>query len=208
MLTDGQSVAAWKMEAGGTWRAVPGAPMSFSFYGKPVKDELWVAGGDKPVYSFMDRTRYLDGSVPFKCRLVTRGAYAPGGAVSAEAVMVRTGTSWTDTSPLKVALVGDFGRVGDLYTYEEAAIPGAASGHTQIQRGEVVQVIRQGAMSHWFQVELEKFAVNRELLFGPIHLDMIPRNYHPEGISISDPGRLEPILDYGFLGWDPDTTEM
>ena len=63
-------------------------------------------------------------------------------------------------------------------------------------------------MSHWFQVELEKNIWNSDVLMGPIRLELIARNWHPESISLSDPGRAEPILDAGFITWDPETTEI
>lgn len=210
MLTDGANVACYLMRNGaeGTWRFTPGEPMSFKFSCSPKKGELWVGGDDKPIFSIMDRSRFMDNMTPFLCRLVTNATYIPAGMVSGEALQVWTNTRWSDNSQLLIALLGDFGRLADVYQFTPVTDPGAAAGVVPGQRGEVLQIVRQGAMSHWFQIEIQKYAWNRDILFGKIRLDILPRNWHPEGVSISDPGRAEPILDAGFLEWDPQTTEL
>ena len=93
--------------------------------------------------------------------------------------------------------------MADIYEFEDDTGTGSASGYQKSQRGDVLQSVRQGAVSHWFQVMLEKYAWNDSVLFGPITLECIPRNYHPESVSLSDPGRAEPILDGVLLGRDP-----
>lgn len=210
MLTDGQRVACYLMRgnADGTWRLKPGEPMSFAYSCSPKKGELWVGGGSFPIYSLMDKDRVKDGSTPFTAKLATNGTPVPKSMISGEALRIWTWTRWTDKSQLKIALVGDHGRLADLYQFEETLEPGASAGHAQGQRGEVLQIVRQGAMSHWFQVELEKNIWNSDVLMGPIRLELIARNWHPESISLSDPGRAEPILDAGFITWDPETTEI
>lgn len=210
MLTDGQKVACYLMRGNddGTWRLKPGVPMSFAYSCSPRKGELWVGGGDKPIYSLMDKDRVKDGSVPFTARLATNGTPVPKGMISGEALRIWTWTRWTDKSQLKIALVGDHGRLADLYQFEETQEPGAAASPVQGQRGEVLQIVRQGALSHWFQVELEKNVWNSDVLIGPVRVELIARNWHPESISLSDPGRAEPILDAGFITWDPETTEI
>jgi hypothetical protein len=210
MLTDGQRVACYLMRNGstGTWRFEPGEVMSFAYSCSPRKGELWVGGEDKPIYSIMDKARVKDGSTPFLARLATNGTPIPQGMISAEAYRVWTKTKWDDASQLKIALLGDHGRLADLYQFEEDVTPGAAVGHAQGQRGDVMQVIQDGALSHWFQVELQKHIWENGVLFGPIRLEVFPRNWHPEGVSMSSAGRAEPILDAGMLTWDPETTEI
>lgn len=210
MLTDGQRVACYKMgdNADGTWRLIPGETMSFSFSCSPTKGELWVGGEDKPIYSLMDKSRTKDGDTPFLCRLATNATPVPQGMISGEAYRIWTWTRWTDNSQLKIVLLGDHGRVADLYQFKEDETSGASTGHTMGQRGQVMQVVRAGALSHWFQIELEKYSWNQEILFGPIMLELFARNWHPESVSMSEAGRAEPILDAGMLTWDPETTEL
>ena len=210
MLTDGSKVACFKMKDNetGTWRLTPGEPMSFMHSCSPRKGDLWVGGDDKPIYSLMERGLVLDGNTPFLAKLATNATPVPGGSVSGEAYRIWTTTRWTDKSQLKIALVGDYGRVADLYQFEESLAPGMSDAHTAATRGTVMQVVRQGALSHWFQVELEKYIWAPDTLIGSVRLEVIARNWHPESISISDPGRAEPILDSGFITWDPETTEL
>ena len=210
ILSDGRKAACFLMRNGsnGTWRIEPGEPMSFACASYPRKGELWVGGGDKPIYSLMERGSVRDGDTPFLCRVATNATNVPKGMISGEAAQVWTQTRWTDNSQLKISVNGDHGRVADLYEFVDDTAPGASAGYVQGQRGDVMQVIRAGALSHWFQIELQKYAWNSDILFGPIRLEIIPRNWHPEGISVSDPGRAEPILDAGLLTWDPETTEL
>lgn len=211
MLTDGERVACFQVDDGstGTWRLSIDGIASFACSCSPRKGELWVGGGDAPILSLMDHNavRDFEGNVdletPILCRLLTNGTKVPKGVVSGEAYAIRTGTRWTDASQLRISLLGDHGRVADLYEFEDDTGTGSASGYQKSQRGDVLQSVRQGAVSHWFQVMLEKYVWNDSVLFGPITLECIPRNYHPESVSLSDPGRVEPILDGALLGRDP-----
>lgn len=207
ILTNGVVNAAYLMRGNdrGTWRITTGEPMSLLCHSFPRKSECWVGGGDKPFYRLMDPDAVMDGMTPFLARIYTKATMTPGKEGFGEAYAVYTNCRWTDTSALKVAVLGDHGRVADIYGFEEDHGTGSASLPLPAQRGPVLQGVMAGAASHWFQVGLEKYVWNVDTLFGEISLDILPRLYHPESISISDPGRPEPILDADFFGFESDT---
>ena len=213
MVSDGQYVACLRIEddgGTGTWRLSSNAGMSFLCTCSPSKGTIWVGGGSQGIFSLMVPGATKDGegwtgAVPFTARLVTNGTPVPKGVVSGEAYVIKTLTRWLDTgSQLKISLIGDYGRVSDLYQFESTLEPGNAPG-TATERGIVTQPVLQGALSTWFKVGLEK-NIWGDTLFGPIELQCLPRNYDTEGWSLSDPGRVEPILDSGIITWDPETT--
>lgn len=207
ILTDGQKNAAYLMRGNdrGTWRITPGEPMSLLCHSFPRKGECVVGGSNKPFYRLMNPDAVKDGQTPFLARIYTKATMTPGKEGFGEAYAVYTNCRWTDTSSLKIAVLGDHGRVADLYEFQEDAGALSASTPAPAQRGPVLQGVMAGAASHWFQVGLEKYIWNPDTLFGEISLDILPRLYHPESISISDAGRPEPILDADFFGFESDT---
>lgn len=108
---------------------------------------------------------------------------------------------------MKVVVNGDYGRVADAYGYIESKDTGAAREPIRLQRGPVLQGIRAGAASHWFQVGIEKYIWNTDTLFGPIELDIISRVYHAESISISDPDEVHVDIDVDFFGFQAETEQ-
>ena len=213
VVSDGQHTACLSTADGAmrTWRMTSNISIPLVCSCSPEKGRVVVGGGNSGLFSMFDDMSIMDGTglpeggTPFTARLTTNATYVPKGTVSGEAYAIRTDTWWEDKSQLKIHLLGDFGRVADLYQHDDSLEPGVASGYTQAQRGTVTQVVRQGALSHWFKVMLEK-NVWAKFLVGGVRLEMIPRRYDTEGISISDPGRSEPILDGDFVTWDPGET--
>ena len=204
ILSDGEVNAALLMRGNdiGTWTIVTAVKSSMLYHCFPKKGICWIGGYDKPFLSLMQQDAVFDGGFPFLAKLYTNGTEAPAGIETGEAYALTTGTRWADTSQLKIAVISDGGRVSDIYGFEESHETGAASLPAPMERGPVVQGVMAGAVGHWFMCGLEKYIWDRNVLFGPIHLDLLARNYHAESISVSDAGRPEPILDAGYFTKD------
>lgn len=216
MTSDGQFVACFRLDddgGTGTWRLSTNVAMSFMCSCSPAKGVTWVGGGSQGIFSLMEPGRTKDGegwagAAPFTARLITNGTPVPQGVVTGEAFSIRTLTRWVDSgSQLKISLMGDYGRVADLYQFEDTTDHGATGVVSQVERGAITQPVVHGALSHWFQVGLEK-NIWGKTLFGPIELRCLKRNYDTEGWSLADAGRAEPILDSGIITWDPEVTEI
>lgn len=209
IITDGKIAAAYLMRISdrGTWRLSMAGDVSLECNGKPSKKTCVVGGGSAPFYYLMDPGAVRDGNTAFLARLYTNATATPGKQGFGEAHSVSIGARWTDESQMKVVVNGDYGRVADAYGYIESKDTGAAREPIRLQRGPVLQGIRAGAASHWFQVGIEKYIWNTDTLFGPIELDIISRVYHAESISISDPDEVHVDIDVDFFGFQAETEQ-
>lgn len=204
IISDGVHSACYLMRGDdrGTWSFEPGVPMSLLNSSFPVKDICIVGGGGRPLYRLMDPSSTLDGNKPFLAKLYTNGTKVPKGYDCGEAYSIMTGASWGDSSQIKTVVLGDHGRLADIFEFENWQGTGGSDVVPLEQRGPVLQGVQDGAVSHWFQCGVEKY-IWGDTLFGPIALEVIPRNYRVESFSISNPARPEPILDSGYYGWNP-----
>ena len=205
ILSDGEHAAAYLLRGNdtGTWRIVPATPARFSFQSFPRKDVCWIGGSAFPILSLMDKSAVFDSNTAFLCRVYTNGTIMPKRIECGEVYSISTNSRWVDNGEMKTVVEGDFGRVAEIFTFEETQETGAATLPAKGIRGTVVQGVTAGAFSHWFQCGLEKYVRSSGTLFGEIRLDLIPRNLHAESISVSAPLKPEPILDAGFFGFDP-----
>jgi hypothetical protein len=204
ILTDGQHTACFLLrgDSRGTWTFTPGTPMSLLNAAFPVKDVCMVGGGGNPIYRLMDPAATLDGTLPFLAKLYTNGTKVPKGANCAEAYAIRASVKWSDGSQIKTVVLGDHGRLADLFEFEESQECGSATLPVPATRGPVLQGVQAGALSHWFQCGVEKY-IWGDTLFGPLELELIPRKMRDESVSISAPDAPEPTLDAGYYGWNP-----
>lgn len=203
ILSDGQNCAALLMRNGAnrTWRITIGNDMGCSFSCNPMPGECWVSSPGKSIYALMDGDTIMDGSSPFMARIVTNATYVPKGSVCAEAYSMSTLTQWSDKWQIRLSIIGDNTRVSQIFEFEESSTTGAASSPDPITRGEVMQGVQSGVVSHWFQCGLDKY-IHGKTLFGPIRLDIIPRSYHAESISVSE-AASQKSLDLAYFGFDP-----
>lgn len=203
ILSDGNNCAALLMRNGSnsTWRITIGRDMGCSFSCKPAVGECWVSAPGKSIYSLMDKDTIMDGSTPFMARLLTNATYTPKGSVCAEAYSMSTLTQWSDNWQIRMSIIGDNMRISQIFEFEESSSTGAASLPDPVTRGEVVQGVQSGAVSHWFQCGIDKY-IHGNTVFGPIRLDLIPRNYHAESISITE-AAADKALDLEYFGFDP-----
>lgn len=204
IVTDGKYTACFLLrgDSRGTWTFEPGSPMSLLNAAFPVKDVCLVGGGGSPIYRLMDPSATKDGDLPFIAKLYTNGTKVPKGMNCAEAYAIRVSAKWSDSSQIKTVVLGDHGRLADLFEFEESQECGAATLPAPATRGPVLQGVQAGAVSHWFQCGIEKY-IWGETLFGPIELELIPRKMREESVSISAPDAPEPTLDVGYYGWNP-----
>jgi hypothetical protein len=210
ILTDGKFNAAFLMRGNdnGTWRITPAEKISLLYQSFPKKGECIVGGGNFSFYKLMDSDAVSDGQRPFLARIYTKATATPGPDSFGEAYSVKTNCRWYDDSELKIAVISDYGRVASLYGYAEDRGTLSAAVPIPSQRGPVQQGIQNGTAGHWFQIGLEKYIRNKDTLFGEIQLEIIPRPYHYESISISDYSRPEPVLDQGYVSLEDDAIYM
>lgn len=204
IVSDGKHTSCFLMRGDdrGTWTFEPGVEMSLLNVAFPVKDICLVGGGGNPIYRIMDPMMTLDGSKPFLAKMYTNGTKVPKGMNCAEAYSIRASVKWSDDSQLKTVVLGDHGRLADLFQFDENQDCGSATLPVPVTRGPVLQGVQAGAVSHWFQCGVEKY-IWGDTLFGPIELELIPRKLRDESVSISAPEAPEPTLDSGYYGWNP-----
>ena len=209
IVSDGKSNACYLMrgDSTGTWALTTTANMSLSCSCYPTKGVCWVGGKSSDIYSLMEKGIVKDGAHPFKARLYTNATKVPKGIECAEAFSILADLHWTDSGRVGIALYGDYTRLENIYDFAVDQRAGMAVDVDKIQYGPVMQGVRAGAMSHWFLVGIEKWILSSDTLFGPVRLNLIPRNYHPETISLSVESQGGEVADNGFFGFDQDFTE-
>lgn len=209
IISDGKSNACYLMrgDSTGTWALTTTANMSLLCSCYPTKGVCWVGGKSADIYSLMEKGIVKDGAHPFKARLYTNATKVPKGVECAEAFSILADLHWTDSGRVGIALYGDYTRLENIYDFAVDQRAGMAIDVDNIQYGPVMQGVRAGAMSHWFLVGIEKWILSSDTLFGPVRLNLIPRNYHPETISLSVESQGGEVADNGFFGFDQDFTE-
>jgi len=206
IVSDGTFNACFLMrgDSRGTWSLTNTAGMNLLCSCYPAKGVCWVGGKSADIYSLMEKGLVKDGDHPFKARLYTNATRAPKGMECAEAFAVLADLHWTDSGKVGIAIHGDYTRLQNIYDFVVDQREGMATDVDKVQYGPIMQGIRAGAMSHWFIVGIEKWILDSNTLFGPISLQLIPRNYHPETISLSEESSDSVITDSGFFGFDQD----